>query len=223
MTALCKYDNSNPKMQLQILPIRSMQPVLHLPHTQGKGSSSVFSAVRLADSHAAGELPDSAGERIIILGGVNVGILECLWDNRSILGVISHGRDLLRIDVLVQAVVEINLNRDIARQVKLRVQGASPVAQLDGGCSAELVDPGSAGCGTIETGLDAVAFVLDLREGQVDFGNDASDVEALDVADAALVSGLEVGADLGEAVVAADCQRAGGDAKGEDGGDESDG
>jgi hypothetical protein len=72
--------------------------------------------------------------------------------------------------------------------------------------------------------LDAVAFVLDLREGQVDFGNNAGDVEALDVADAALLGGLEVGADLGEAgVVVADCHRAGGDAKGEDGGDESDG
>jgi hypothetical protein len=115
-------------MQLQILPIRSMQPLLHLPHTQGKYGSSVFNAVHLADSLAAGELPDGAGERIIILGGVNVGILECMWDNCSILGVISHRRDLLRIDVLVQAVVEINLNRDIARQVKLRIQGASPVA-----------------------------------------------------------------------------------------------
>jgi hypothetical protein len=201
--------------------------VLHrpsLPHTQRIDSSSVFSEVHLADSLAVGELPDSTRERIIILDGVKVGILECLWDKPSILRVISHRRDLLRIDVLVQAIAEVNLNRDIARQVKLRIQGASPVARLDGCWSAELVDPGSAGRGAIETGLDAVAFVLDLREGQVDFGDDASDIEAFDVADAALLGGLEVGADLGEAgVVVADGQGAGGDAKSEDGGDESDG
>lgn len=173
---------------------------------------------------AVSELPDSAGEGIIIFDGVKVGILECLWHQSSILGVVSHRHDLLCIDVLVQAIVEIDLDSDIARQVELRIQGAGPVARLYGGWSAELVDPGSACGGAIETGLDAVAFVLDLRKGQVDFGDDASNVEALDVTDATLLGGLEVGADLGEAgFVVSDCQGAGGDTKGEDGGDESDG
>jgi len=72
--------------------------------------------------------------------------------------------------------------------------------------------------------LDAVALVLDLREGQVDFGDDAGDVEAADIADAALVLGVEVGADLLEtSVVVADSDGTSGDGGSEDGGQDGDG
>jgi len=67
--------------------------------------------------------------------------------------------------------------------------------------------------------LDAVAFVFDLWEGQVDFGDDTGYVEAADVANAALILGLEVGADLGETavVIVADGDGASGDGDSEDG------
>ena len=48
--------------------------------------------------------------------------------------------------------------------------------------------------------MDAVAFRFDLGVGEVDFGCDTRDVEAAGVADAAVVVGLEVGADGVETV-----------------------
>ena len=63
----------------------------------------------------------------------------------------------------------------------------------------ELVDVVCAEGGTVQACFDAVAFVFDLGEGEVDFGGDASDVEAAGVADTAMVVGFEVGADWFEA------------------------
>jgi len=66
--------------------------------------------------------------------------------------------------------------------------------------------------------LDAVALVLNLGEGKVDFGDDASDIEALDVANAAVVFGLEVFADGGETLVVTGGEGSGGsDGGGHDG------
>jgi hypothetical protein len=144
--------------------------------------------------------------------------------------------DLLSIDVLVLVAVEVNLDRDSRREIELAVEGAGAVAGFHGGRGAELVDPGSAGGGAVKAGLDAVALVSDMREGEIDFGDDAGDVEASDIwvgvlewrcrelgmrkgvltANAALVSDLEVGADTGLGITLADCQRPGCDADGED-------
>lgn len=131
---------------------------------------------------AVGKLPDWAGEGIVVRGRVEIGILEGLRHRRAVLGVIAHLDELGGIDVLVvDIIVGVDLDGHVGREVELAVERARAVAGLHGSRGAELVDPRGAGGGTVQTGLDAVALVLDLREGQVDFGDDASDVEAFDV------------------------------------------
>jgi hypothetical protein len=103
------------------------------------------------------------------------------------------------------------------------------VTALDRRRSRELVNVGGTGVGPVETRLDAVALVLDLREGEVDFGDHAGHVETLGVcpkgqlgtgsrsrwpkpsltADAATTFDLEVGADPVVAVIVAKGERAG--------------
>jgi hypothetical protein len=98
------------------------------------------------------------------------------------LRVVAIGNELLRIDVLVvDGVVGVDLNGDLAWEVELAVERASAVARFYGDRGRELVDPSGAGRWIVEALLDAVTFVLDLREGQVDLCDDTGDVEALDV------------------------------------------
>jgi len=169
-------------------------------------------------------LPDGTRESIVIRSSVDIGILEAGLDKRAILGVVAHQGDLGGVDVLVQVVVEVDVDGHAGRQVELAVQRAGAVAGLDGVGRRELVHPAGAGGRVVQARLDAVALVLDLREGQVDLGHDAGYVKATDVADTALVLGVEVGADLWETgVVVADGDGAGRDADGEDGGQDGDG
>ena len=157
--------------------------------------------------------------------------------------VIAQSFDLRSIDVLVLVTVEIDLDGDCRREIELAVESAGAVSGLHGGKGAELVDPSGAGGGAVETGLDAVAFVLDLGEGEVDFGDDAGDVEALDVwagvlvwrcrelgrrkgvltANAAVVGDFEVGADAGLGITIADSERSSCDADSEDGSSDNEG
>jgi hypothetical protein len=153
----------------------------------------------LALSLPVGELPDGAGDSIWVGGGVQVGVHEGLRDGRASLRVVAVGHDLSGVDVLVGAVVEVEGEGDVGRQVELRVERAGAVAGLDRGGGRELVDVGGTGGGSVQALLDAVALVLDLREGQVDFGDDAGDIEAARVADAAVVLRVEVWADAPEA------------------------
>jgi hypothetical protein len=97
------------------------------------------------------------------------------------LRVIAISGNLGRIDVLVKAIFEIDLDGDLRREVELAVERASAVPGFHRRGRAELVDPRSAGRRAVEAGLDAVAFVLDLGEDEVDLGDDAGDVEAVDV------------------------------------------
>lgn len=55
------------------------------------------------------------------------------------------------------------------------------MAGLDGRGRREFVHIGGARSWAVQALLDAVAFVLHLREGEVDFGDDAGDVEAAGV------------------------------------------
>lgn len=66
-------------------------------------------------------------------------------------------------------------------EVELAVEGAGAVAGLHASGGRELIDPGGTGAGAVEAGLDTVAFIINLWEGQIDFGDDTGDVEALDV------------------------------------------
>jgi len=153
---------------------------------------------RLAEDPAVGELPNRAGESIIIRGGVDIRILESLYNRGAVLRVVAHLDDLGRIDVLViHSIGDIDLDGDVGREVELAVEGASAVTRFHAGGSAEFVDPGGAGGRAIKAGLDAVALVLDFREGQVDLSDDTGDIEASDIANAALVGNFEIGADAG--------------------------
>jgi hypothetical protein len=90
-------------------------------------------------------------------------------------------RDGIIIDVLVVLVVEIVLDRHVGGEIELRVECAGAVAALDRRRGGELVDVGGAGGGPVKTGLDTVALVLDLREGEVDLSYNTGHVETLGV------------------------------------------
>jgi hypothetical protein len=198
---------------------------------------------RLADSLPVLKLPHWAGESIIIGNRVQLRILESLWHQSTCLRVVAHLSDLSSIDVLVEFAVEVDLNGDSRREIELAVEGAGAVTRCHGGRGAELVDPGGAGGWAVKALLDAVALVFDFGEGEVDFGDDAGDVEAFDIwgavlvwwsrelraergvftANAALVGDFEVGADTGLGITVADCERPGCDADGENGSSDSEG
>jgi len=111
------------------------------------------------------------------------------------LRVVAIGQDLLSVDIDVVTAVEIKLQSHAGRQVELRVQRAGTMARLDGGRSAELVDVAGAGRGSSQATLDAIAFILDGRKGKVDLSDDASDIEALGISDAASFHCLQLRAD----------------------------
>lgn len=165
----------------------------------------------------------------IVIRDGPVDVLERLRDGCAGLRVVVVLRDLRGVDVLVVPIVEIVLDRHISWQVELRVERAGAVTTLDRRRGRELVDVGGTGVGPVEAGLDAVALVLDLREGEVDLRDHAGHVETLGVwtegqlvtgrrsrrckpsltADAATTFDLEVGADPVVAVIVAKGERAG--------------
>lgn len=113
--------------------------------------------------------------------GVEVDIHECLWDRGTRLRVVVIGEKLRCIDILVEGAVEINFDGYIRRKVELRVEGASTVASLDALGSRKLPHVRST-CGwTVKALLDAVAFILDQRESQVDFSHNTRHVKSLDI------------------------------------------
>lgn len=117
----------------------------------------------------------------IVIRDGPVDVLERLRDGRARLRVVVVRHDLFGVDVLVVPIVEIVLHRHISGQVELRVKRAGAVTTLDRRRGRELVHVGGTGVGPVETRLDAVALVLDLREGEVDFGDNAGHVETLGV------------------------------------------
>lgn len=149
----------------------------------------------LALDLAVGKMPDRARHGVVVGGGVEVDVHESLGHRGAGLWVVAVGLDLGGVDVDVLAAVEVELERDVGGQVELRVEGAGAVARLDGLRGRELVHVASAGAWAVQALLDAVALVLDLGEGQVDFSDDAGDVEAARVSDAAVVLSSKTRAD----------------------------
>jgi len=180
---LCKKRSSKCTKANQIFshPIYYYPSSFIIAFSHGRCSPSLQER-RLAEDLAVGKLPNRARESITIRGGVDVRILESLYHRGAVLRVVAHLDELGRIDVLViHSIGGIDLDRDVGREVELAVEGASAVARFHAGGSAEFVDPGGAGGRAIKAGLDAVALVLDFREGQVDLSDDAGDIEALDI------------------------------------------
>lgn len=165
----------------------------------------------LAESLAVGELPDLTRNGIIIRDGVGGEVPERLGYRCAQLRVVAHHGDLSSVDVLVQRAVQVDLNVDVRWEVELRVQGAGAMAGCDARRGAELVDIGGAGGWAVQACLDAVAVVPDLREGEVNFGNNTGDIEASDIANTAVAADFveTVLADAGLVVIVADCEWAG--------------
>jgi len=104
-----------------------------------------------------------------------------LGDRSTSLRIVAEHRDLGRIDVDIFAASQVDLDGDIGWKVELRIQSASSVAGLDRCRGGELVDVRGTGGRAVETLLDAVAYAFDQGEGEVDFGDHASYIEALGV------------------------------------------
>lgn len=149
----------------------------------------------LAENIPVGQLPDRTGDSVIIGNLVQILIFESLRNQTPLVRVVSVSGDLRRIDVLVIGVVQVKLNGDGSRKVEVGIQRAGPMPGFDALSGGELPDVAGAGRDAIETFLDAVALALHLGEGQVDFCDDARDVEAFRVANAAPILNPQAAAD----------------------------
>jgi len=149
----------------------------------------------LALDLAVDKLPDWARDGIHVRDGVEVAILERLNNGSTSLRVVAS------VDRSIGAVVDVVGNGDRRWQIELRVQSAGAVAELNGRRGREFVDVVRAGGGAVQALLNAVAFTLDLREGQVDLSDDTCHVEATGVSNAAMVHGSQVRADTPEATL----------------------
>lgn len=115
---------------------------------------------------------------MVIGNGVEVSVFESLGHGLAGMGIVTHRDDCLSLDVLVVGAVEIEFNSDISREVEVRVKGAGSMARFDCVGSGELPDVVCAGCRGVQALLDAVAFVLHLRECQIDLCDNTGDIEA---------------------------------------------
>jgi hypothetical protein len=148
--------------------------------------------------------PETTRNSIGISSTIEILVLKCLRSERTGLRIIARLEEL---NIGIVRASGIVFNSDIRRQVEVGIKSASAMTAFDRGDGGELVDVIVAGSRTIETGLDTVAFVLDLRECEIDFRDNTGDVEAFDVADAAAVAGFETRTDFRETVVVAGLER----------------
>jgi hypothetical protein len=148
------------------------------------------------------ECPETTGDSVRIGSRVEIGVHECFRSKRTGLRIVARLKEL-NIDVIGR--VNIVFDSDVGRQVEVGIESASAVAKFDRLHGGELVNVVVTSFGTIETGLDAVAFALDLREGKVDFRDNTSDIEAPNISDATAVAGLKTRADFGKAFTDLNC------------------
>lgn len=129
-------------------------------------------------------------------------IAEGEWRGAASLWVVL-GLELVESDALGEVIGE----RDIGWQVGAGVERAGALAAIERGDEGVLVDPVGAGEWARQAGGDAVAGAFDAVFGvEVDFGDDAGHVNALEVADAArlVVRDHEIGEFAGVDLVFAD-------------------
>jgi len=111
------------------------------------------------------------------------------------LRVVVISENLRGVDILVEGAVEIDIDGDIRGKIELRVEGTSAVAALNACGSRKLPYVGSTSGWAVQALLDAVAFILDQRESQVDFSHNTRHVKALDISDAPAIANIQVAAD----------------------------
>jgi hypothetical protein len=129
-------------------------------------------------------------------------IAEGEWGGAASLWVVL-GLELVEPDALGEVIGE----RDVGWQVGAGVERAGALAAIERGDEGVFVDPVGAGEWARQTGGDAVAGAVDAVFGvEVDFGDDAGHVNALEVADAArlMVRDHEIGEFSGVDLVFAD-------------------
>ena len=95
--------------------------------------------------------------------------------------IVARLHDLLGVDVLVQWAREVKVKRYISRKIEIAVKRTGSVATLDSCRCGKLVHVVCADAGPVETLLDAVAFILDFGEREVDLCHNASHIEAASV------------------------------------------
>ena len=132
----------------------------------------------LADDRAVGENPKRARDSIIIGSGVKINVFKRLRSNTSGLRVVHWVK---RLKVCVIAAVDGEFDRHIGGKVEIRVECACAMSVHDAFGCRELVDIVVASPVSVNACFDAVAFILDLREGEVDFGGDTGNIEASDI------------------------------------------
>jgi len=134
----------------------------------------------LAELVVQGDTDALPGHSVRIRRRIQVDILECLRDRPPNMGIVTLIGDLVCIDVHILVTVQVDFNSYVRREIEVRVEGAGAMTLFDTVGGGEFPYIVCAGFGAFETLSDAIAFVLHLREGEVDFRHDACDVEASD-------------------------------------------
>lgn len=113
----------------------------------------------------------------MIRNRIQIDILESRRHRTALLRIIAISQNGRRIDIHIVGAVEIEFRCHTRWQIEVGIQRASTVSALDRVRGREFVHVVGAAGGPVQAFLDAVAFVLHLGEGEVDFCHDACDVE----------------------------------------------
>jgi len=172
-----------PKIAMHMLP-SDKEPFP--PQTRRAGYLAVLSSLNISNSEARDTILVWLGSSLIESGDRSIA---------SSLGVHANDTGSLR-ETQSSAVVQIIHKGDVLRKVGAGVQGARSLPIIKPGSKSMLEYPVCAGFRAIEALSCAVAGRMDaIFEIEIDHGDDASDVDAFEVAHATAVvgGGLELG------------------------------
>jgi hypothetical protein len=157
--------------------------------------------ITLAQNLSVRESPNRARNSVRVRSSVKIYVFERFRHKPTDMRIVPKFYDFHRIYVRVVRAVKIEFDSYVGGKVEIRVQRTSSVAGLNRRGSGEFIDVVGADVRAVETFLDAIAFGLHLRKGEIDFGDYTGDVEAAGVADTAMVPGSEAWADDSEAAL----------------------
>lgn len=138
---------------------------------------------------------------MVVRGSIQMDILESLWNQSSSMGVVAAGNDLFAEDVHVIGAFQIHLERHLRGKIEIGVEGAGAVTRPHRLRRRELVDIVGTGAHPVQAFLDTIAFGANLRESQVDFSHNPSNIEPAGISNAAVILGLKPRADDRKAII----------------------